>query len=281
MIKEELQVLNEIERRKYIITSSKINSDLESSIIQLTTFLDNLSFLIFSNGNIISISTGVNKAIIGTDLISSSIYTLNSIKAVSKYGSIADSYTLLRKYRDDLFLYLYFLEVDNKFNILSNVTKKEEENIIKWNNNNLSDLDINEIFKYLGKNKKIFRMIKKYNLRDSWDELGKFLNNFVHSNGIDYVKKNYHENIDYKDEFKNLKSYLLEISLISITILILIKPTFIASSDYIDNLDMGIEPENGSQYFIAPFIIEFIDKHLEDRFVNLKMFLKDNIPMNI
>lgn len=274
-------MLNEIERRKYIITSNKINSDLEDSIIQLTTFLDNLSFLIFSNGNIISISTGVNKAIIGTDLISSSIYTLNSIKAVSKYGSIADSYTLLRKYRDDLFLYLYFLEVDNKFNILSNVTKKEEENIIKWDNNNLRDLNINEIFKYLGKNKKIFHMIKKYNLRNSWDELGNFLNDFVHSNGIDYVKRNYHENIDYKDEFKNLKSNLLEISLISITILILIKPTFIASSDYIDNLYMGIESENGSQYFIAPFILEFIDKHLEDRFVNLKMFLKDNIPMNI
>ena len=34
------------------------------------------------------------------------------------------------------------------------------------------------------------------------------------------------------------------------------------SSDYVDSLDCGLTPEEGSQYWVAPFIQEIFDKVL-------------------
>ncbi len=62
-------------------------------------------------------------------------------------------------------------------------------------------------------------------------------------------------------------------------ILILINPPLISSSDYVDALTVGIEPEDGSQYYIAPFIQEFINDTVKKVNPELKKFLIDNVYM--
>ena len=37
------------------------------------------------------------------------------------------------------------------------------------------------------------------------------------------------------------------------------------STDYIDNLDMGMTPEEDSQYWVAPFIQEIFDKWIKPK----------------
>ncbi len=38
---------------------------------------------------------------------------------------------------------------------------------------------------------------------------------------------------------------------------------YMMSSDYVDSLEMGMTPEEGSQYWVAPFIQEAFDKYIK------------------
>ena len=40
---------------------------------------------------------------------------------------------------------------------------------------------------------------------------------------------------------------------------------YMMSTDYIDNLDMGMTPEEDSQYWVAPFIQEIFDKWIKPK----------------
>ena len=48
------------------------------------------------------------------------------------------------------------------------------------------------------------------------------------------------------------------------------------SSDYIDNIEMGFEPPEDSQYWVAPFIKEYIDDNITKLHPELKSFLHSN-----
>ena len=44
-------------------------------------------------------------------------------------------------------------------------------------------------------------------------------------------------------------------------LLVLLSPVSIMASDYLDALDFSMTPEENSQYWVAPFVVEFIEKH--------------------
>lgn len=44
-------------------------------------------------------------------------------------------------------------------------------------------------------------------------------------------------------------------------VLIVIRPGLIMAEDYIDYLDCGDNPPDGSQYWVAQFVSEFVSKH--------------------
>jgi len=233
------------------------------------------------NGHVIASFIGGKKFILQTELIDSAVKTLCSIRMCCQYGNISDANTLIRKYRDDMFLLLYFIEVSNNYSILNEKTTEHEENAVKWIENRLNDLHISTILKYLATNKIVAEVIKKHNLRNVWDAIGTNLNNYVHNNGMYYTLLNY-GNFDKKgiDSFTKDTLFKLEyITVVFMVILILIEAPFISSSDYIDALTVGIEPEDGSQYNIAPFIQEFINKNIKKVNPELKKFLVDNVYM--
>ncbi len=70
--------------------------------------------------------------------------TAGSIVSCCESGCIADAYSLLRKYRDDLFFYLYIVVFDtcNKLENKSPAIAQMETNIERWINNGLDDLHI-------------------------------------------------------------------------------------------------------------------------------------------
>lgn len=280
----------ETDKRKYKIEKNKYNLSLKETISDLITFLEDISDLISQNGHL-SFFNKSNKIFrMKTELIDSSVFTLNSISICSEFGSFGDLNTLLRKYRDDLFLYLYFLEIcNNSNNPLGDIDyidylktiNDEETHAFNWIDNKLENLQIGYIIGYLLKNKTIFTTIKKYNLKSNWERISKILNNYVHANGIKYVESNFHPYTNYEQEYSNFESHLLELTLVFTTLLILIKPNFISSTDYTDYLEMGLEPPENSQFFVAPFIENFINEKLENRFSDIKEFLRSNTSMDI
>jgi hypothetical protein len=56
----------------------------------------------------------------------------------------------------------------------------------------------------------------------------------------------------------------------------MIESSLISSTDYIDHLDCNMEPPKDSQYFVASFVQDFIDKKVATLHPELKQYLKDN-----
>lgn len=269
------------DRRSKGIQSNPVFKEIIESLDNHLMFVGQLSDLIWSNGNVNFFNHGNRHFMIRTELIDSTESTLKSIRTLIDYGNFSDVNVLVRKLRDDLFLYLYFLEVGNR-NDYKN-SSKHESNGFDWMEGKLKDLKLTDTLIYLLKNKEIDKVIRKYNLRKVWKDIGMNLNNFVHANGMSYVQMNY-ATFDPKRIEKILKDIKLKIEYILsifVILLILIKPNLIASSDYIDALDLGIQPENGSEYFVAPFIQHYLDEYIVNLNPDIKNFIKDNVYMDI
>ena len=225
-------------------------------------FIDDLGGLSFGRDTIFIIKKGIRVS--PTKIYNSVVKTLQSIIGCCEYVNIADAYTLLRKYRDDLFFYLYLIVVSDNSDLYNEEkANKHESYVEKWLKNELSNLEIKEVLKYISLSSKAKEGIIKYNLKNSFNKIGKNLNNFVHSNGVDYYNKNYY--LYPKDELKSLtERFITDLNYITMSflfILSIIKNICIMSTDYIDALDFGEEPEEGSQYWVAPFVSDFINKN--------------------
>jgi hypothetical protein len=53
------------------------------------------------------------------------------------------------------------------------------------------------------------------------------------------------------------------------------------ASDYIDNLDCGLTPEEGSQYYVASFIQNIFDNVIKKNRNDLAIEIKSNTSMRL
>ena len=56
---------------------------------------------------------------------------------------------------------------------------------------------------------------------------------------------------------------------------------YMTSSDYMDSLECGITPEEGSQYYVAPFIQEVFDGIIKKHRMDLALELKNTTCMKL
>lgn len=124
-------------------------------------------------------------------------------------------------------------------------------------------------------------VIKKYRLKSFFDRVGNRLNNYVHSNGVAYYNRSV---IGYKSgELQSeMKMILDDMNFITVSFLFLLtlcSPITIMSTDYVDSLDLNIEPPEGSQYWVAPFIVDFYKKNLDLIDKSCIDYLRENTPM--
>lgn len=210
-------------------------------------------------------------------------FTAGSIISCCEFGCLADANTLLRKYRDDIFFYLYIVIYDrNKFEeSVADKIVEMENNIESWINNNLIDLHIGDVLKTIAFFPEMHSVIKKYRLKSFIDRVGNRLNNFVHSNGVAYYNRGI---IGYKsgELQREMRMILDDMSLITVSFLFLLtlcSPITIMSTDYVDCLDLSIEPPEGLQYWVAPFIVDFYKKNLDLIDKSCIDYLRENTPM--
>jgi hypothetical protein len=285
--------MTEIQRRKFSIINHPSYNNFDASMEELIEFFDSLESLI--SGRSLTVFLDFGKTyLFDTQLLLSGKYTLISIKQCCENGVISDANTLIRKFRDDIFFYLYVLEVGNnqviyfdetrKHEVEGQKKKKQESFVIKWFKDELSNFDFSKnIIQYLKTNADVCEVIEKYKLEEIWKKINKNLNNYVHNNGASYCSMNFR---DYRfEEIEDtLKSIVFKIDYIStifVMLFILIKPHYIMASDYIDYRDVGMEPPDDSQYWVAPFIQSFIDEHIAHYNKAYKLFLKDKVSMDI
>ena len=148
---------------------------------KIEQFLSNFRFLSFGRDFVLC----ENYAISLQRIMTSVELTVGSIISCCEAACLADANTLLRKYRDDLFFYLYISVYDSSLKLGSDEAKidRMKKQIEHWLKNSLSYLHIGEILKEIGTFPKTREAVKKYDLQSFFDDIGDRLNNFVHSNG--------------------------------------------------------------------------------------------------
>ena len=164
------------------------------------------------------------------EAILSAIHTIDSIIACTEIGSFSDSFTLARKFRDDLTQYLFICDTLNNvsgfnkqeiddFNIdemdtetfthlvedlskilSSGLRKNEEEKAIDaWFENVLSDENYKNMRRNFFDTSKYIETLRKNTLVDKcyclyladiWEKTNRIFNNYVHTNGIKYITAN-------------------------------------------------------------------------------------------
>lgn len=198
-------------------------------------------------------------------------------------GCMADANSLLRKYRDDLFFYLYVMVYDanSKLDNKSDTVAKMGENIDRWSKNSLCDLPIGTVLQAIGNSPKVKEAVQKYNLKAYFDNLGNRLNNYVHSNGVSFYNQSVYayRGTSLQDQMQALLTDMRFITVSFLFLLALCSPLSISSTDYCDYLDCNMTPPEGSQYWVAPFITEFFRNNIELIDESCLEYLKDNTNM--
>ena len=218
-------------------------------------------------------------------ILYSSSQTLESIKLCCNRGNFSDAYLLLRKYRDDLFYYLYAIAVSDDLNRSAGQPNKmvsdASKNIVDWYNNRQKNLYIGDVLGYIGKSQLISKTVDKYDLRRSLVIIRDKLNNYAHANGRSYYNMTPGElTKGIKKTCKEFISDLNYLTFVFVFLLSLVKPAAIMSSDYVDYLDLGLTPPTGLDKLVAPFIKEYINdkKQLVDK--NCVRYLSDMTEMD-
>ena len=267
-----------IEENAKYFARKKENNTYINEIQNISNFLSNLGFLSFGRDYI-----QCDKWMFSLQRVITSLeLTTGNIINCCKSACLADANTLLRKYRDDMFFYLY-LSLYNHELLCEQPVEHMKEHIVKWINNELSGININFILKSISLSTCLKNAVAKYNLKETFSKIGKRLNNYVHGNGYIYYNQNI---LSYSEkELENILQTLVDdIKYITITfvfLLFLCSPSSFMSNDYIDYLEFNETPIEGSQYWIAPFAEKFIKDNLELIDDNCYQYLKDNTSMDL
>jgi len=214
------------------------------------------------------------------NLMTSLELTMGSVIACCESACIADANTLLRKYRDDLFFYLY-ISVYNRLDADSEKAKSMAAQIRKWLNNDLTDFQIGQVLKAVAAAPQLRDAVMKYHLKESFQKIGDYLNNYVHGNGYTFYNRNvnaYREN-ELAVELRKLGDNARYMTVVFLLLLIFCFPLSVMSVDYIDCLELNISPPENSQYWVAPFVERFVRENISLIDANCLDYLRENTMM--
>lgn len=249
---------------------------LINELRNIEEFLRDFGFLTFGRDFVFGTSVFFSLG----NVITSLELTLGSVIVCCESACIADANTLLRKYRDDLFFYLY-ISVYNSLDKHSEKAKAMETNIMKWLNNDLVNFQISQVLKAIATAPQLRDAVLKFNLKESFQKIGDALNDYVHSNGYAYYNRNANS---YKEselvvELRKLRNKARYMTVVFLLLLIFCSPVSVMSETYIDCLDLSISPPKDSQYWVAPFVERFIKENISLIDKNCLDYLQENTMM--
>jgi len=239
-------------------------------------FYKDLSFGVFSY---ISIGT---KAIfyIDTYIYSSIEGTFDSIYQLLSLGRINDAYALLRKLYDAIIVNIYCdLYLEDKFGIDNIIVDK----INNWFIGNKKLPEYAKMNRYIKSHKKLEPLNKIIDFDGRYKKIRENCNNHVHYNSFEIMLSNDNEVIN-KNRIKlldQLSSDVLNVVILHIACIILIDQHYIMASDYIDSLELGMTPEEGSQYLVAPYVQNMLNVTIKKYRKDIEKVIKENTDMEI
>lgn len=243
------------------------NTDWMDEVISVYEILEENAFIRMDN-NLLFRNEG--KIRLGSRILHSITKTLQTIRFALSHHSVSDAYVLLRKIRDDGLFFLILLELVEKYN-LESLTRNyshtpgslTEDEIAAWFESGLGKtkkISYRAFKGYFGENEVISTFIDMFYEKKlkKWDRI---LNDHVHGNSyLSYCENdNYNGNLfdEIRETAFGLTSFLL-------SVLILVDPSYIASSDYSDYISAGLTPPVGCQYLVAPVFTDYMQRRMQE-----------------
>ena len=239
-------------------------------------FYENLSISIMQ-----IIPLGVTGVINFNSYIYSSMQgTLESIREVLYRGRINDAFALLRKFYDAVIINVYvMLFLEDQFT----VNKFFVDGIDNWLRGKKQLPEIKKMIKYISNSSKVAAITKLLNLDDRYQKLRNRCNSNTHYNF--YLNALLNDNQIYlEDRLTYLQQFaedLENIIIFHFSYLFSINDYYMMSSEYIDSLEMELQPKEDSQYNVAPFIQEFFDNVIKKNRLDLANEIKYKTTMRL
>ncbi len=247
-----------------------------SSLQDYINFYKSLSFSIFD------FITRGTKAICNIDsyVFSSIQGTLESIRDILIQGHINDSYALLRKYYDSTIINIYTnLYLSDKFNYESFIVNK----IDNWVHGKDKLPEYRVMSQYIRKSDKLSKINELLYKDTTYKSIRDRCNDHTHYNFFQNMLYNDDEiYLKYRLESLNIFSKDLDnILVMHFSYLFYLNDHYMMSSDYIDSLECGITPEEGSQYYVAPFVQKIFNDVIKKNRSDLAKIIKSNTSMKL
>jgi len=245
-----------------------------SQLSEYAEFYKRLSYLVFGwitqgTKSIVNIDSYVYSSIRGT---------LESIKDILIKGRINDSYALLRKYYDSAIINIYSnLYLDDNFSFENFVVKKIEN----WRQGKEQLPDYRVMSNYIRSSEKLVKINELLYKDNTYKEIRDRCNDHTHYNLYYHLLLNDNE-IYLENRKAILDSFskdLENIFILHLSYLFYLNDKYMMSSDYVDSLDLGLTPEEGSQYHVAPFIQEIFNSIIKKNRMDLATEIKNNTSM--
>lgn len=232
--------------------------------------------------SVFSFATMGTKAIcnIDTYVYSSMQGTLESMRTILLAGRINDAYALLRKYYDSAVINVYSnLYLHDNFSIERFIVEK----INNWLQGKEKLPDYRVMSQYIKSSEALKPINEIFGGDDRYKRLRDRCNDHTHYNFYRYAMLNDNEiHIDNRrwwlDRFAE---DVRDIFVLHLGYIFFLNNHYMMSSDNLDSLECGMQPEENSQYWVAPFIQEVFDDVITLRRPDITAAIKANSVMHL
>lgn len=263
-----------------MVTNSKIDARYLSHPVfaQLDSYADFYKSLAFSVMN--WLPGGIAGALnIDTYVLSSMQGTIESIKDLLTRGRINDAYALMRKYHDSAIINIYAnLYLEDNYSLDNFVVQQIDD----WVHGRQSLPRFSKMIDYIEKSARMRDVAALLNADETYRTIRKRCDDHMHYNFFAYVLVNDNEiHIDRQSPLDQLTKDIEQIFIQHFAYLFTAKDNYMASSDYLDALEVGEQPEAGSQYFVAPFVQSMFDDVIKAKRPDVAAAIKRNTSMEL
>lgn len=206
--------------------------------------------------------------------------TLDSVRVVLKEGRMNDAYALLRKYYDGIIVAVYVnVYIAENYNLDNYIVEK----IQNWVKNKDKLPSSERMLKAIQKHKPLEDLVKLFDFDGIYCRIRRLANGNTHYNKLYYLwlNNNMIYNPNRVKELDSLYACTLNLFILHFAFMYSLNPHYMVSTDYIDALEVGVQPEEGSQYWVAPYVKEVFDKYVVTNRPDVAEFMRNYSEMEL
>jgi hypothetical protein len=206
--------------------------------------------------------------------------TQGSIALTLAAGRINDAFALVRKYHDSVMVNVYTsLYLQDNFSIENFVVEK----IDNWIQGKEKLPEYRVMSQYVRKSEKVRHITDLLHVDDRYKKIRDRCNDHAHYNFYRHVMLNDRDihNPHRLKWLNRLSADVQDLFILHFAYAFSLNEAYMMSSDYIDALDCNMHPEEGSQYWVAPFVQEMLDGVMKPRRPDIYAALKEGSSMQL